>query len=139
MEPILDTFSNGKSIQIDRLELDLGVVSFDTRQWENALVDALRDALHKSIQEWLTTAPPDRVQSLPESLFTQWLYYLKTGRLNWSAGALPTDWQTDVLAVLSSRQGAIQELQQRLKANILVPLLSHYLVQDDNGIDTFPK
>ncbi|WP_020598761.1 contractile injection system tape measure protein [Spirosoma panaciterrae] len=131
IEPILDEFSVEKSIQIDRLEVDLGAISFDTRQWENLLTDALRDALRKSIQEWLATAPADRVQSLPESVFTHWLHFLQTGRLGWSSRNLPTGWQMDVLAILSSRQGAIRELQQCLK---LHPEALQRLIQQHSAL-----
>lgn len=128
MASVFDELSNNEeTIRIDRLEIDLGVLSekeINQSSWEGAILEAIRKQLFEKIGErqrspWVIHEPK------VISTCRQWLFYMQKGYLPWNAVEVNGAWYDIVLETLAVDHGSVSELRKVIK---LDPVVSHRIV-----------
>lgn len=119
LERIFDELStDGETIRLDRLELDLGMLTDGLLR--TAMKQELYVLLRRQVEDALLRR--DRFRELPvlresgaEHALRQWWYYMEHGRLHWGQSALTPEWHREVLAMLSVDHAAISRLKEEIR------------------------
>lgn len=128
MASLFDELSNSEEvIRIDRLEIDLGVLSekdINQSSWEDAMLAAVRKQLYEKVGEkqrspWIIREPK------VISTCRQWLFYMQKGYLPWNAIVVDAAWYNVVLETLAVDFSSVSELRKTIKAD---PVVSHRIV-----------
>jgi len=124
LEKMLNTLTDEDHvIQIDRLELDLGMV-----KWEEDKQEMTADNLYQLLEEQIQQAVKQihhqnyisgtnnnlsRTMGKPVSLHAceQWLLYLRNGYMSWDVTEVNDVWRTHVLEALSTDYTLVSELR----------------------------
>lgn len=122
--PILATVFNelsdeGKVIQIDQLEIDLGLISekeMNETRWNDEILSRIKKQLYGKLggkeKDKLIVAEVARM-----SIFRQWIFYMQKGYLPWNVLRIDDAWYFKVLEVLASDYAAIAQLRQLIRHN----------------------
>jgi hypothetical protein len=133
MASVFDELSNNEdTIRIDRLEIDLGVLSereINQSSWEGVILEAIRKQLHEKIGErqrspWVIREPK------VISTCRQWLFYMQKGYLPWNAIEVGDAWYKVVLETLAVDYASVSELRRMIKFD---PVVSHRIVAQHKG------
>ena len=118
LERALDSVSTpGQSILINRLEIDLGVISerdIEKNRWDALLFKKLTEELNRLMSDPSPHEPVSR-QSENLSYVRQWLYYMEWGHLPWNAGPVNDNWYQEVIQCLATEFDAITELRSLIR------------------------
>lgn len=125
MATVFDELSNSEeTIRIDRLEIDLGVLSekdINQSSWEGTILETIRKQLYEKIggrkrSPWVIREPK------AISACRQWLFYMQKGYLPWNATEVNDAWYNVVLETLAVDYASVSELIRMIKAD---PVVSH--------------
>jgi len=128
MASVFDELSNNEEIiRIDRLEIDLGVLSekdINQSSWDGTILEAIRKQLYEKIggrkpNPWVTREPR------AISACRQWLFYMQKGYLPWNALEVNEGWYNVVLETLAVDYASVSELIRMIKGE---PVVSHRIV-----------
>lgn len=117
MENVFDELSGKEEIiQIDRLEIDLGLVSekeVNQGHWDDAILSKIRDQLYKQIGR---TAEGKNIKREAEalSICRQWLFYMQKGYLPWNVLQVSDAWYAKVLETLAVDFASVSELRNMI-------------------------
>jgi len=124
--PVLEKIFNelsveGEVLQLDKLEIDLGLLEWDKSKREMSC-DAIEQLLREKIKEQLSVkAPPIngkqhlpgiKTTSLAHNACEQWLHYMEHGVLPWNITAIDEDWKMQVLEILATDFKMVGQLRQ---------------------------
>ena len=118
LEKIFDKVGNADEvIQLDKLEIDLGVVSeksIEKKEWETLLQSKMEELLTKMMH---TTSSEKKIIQQPKhlSIFQQWLFYMQHGYLPWNAVSINAQWYQLVLEALAVDFESVQMLRNVIK------------------------
>ncbi len=111
-----DLTTEEELIQIDRLEIDLGILSTNELQ-----KDLLIPRLKKEIENWFQNnkGHQSKIQRSPlrKGIFEKWLFFLENGFLPWSMQDMPDNWQTAILETFRVNPVASQNVQILVSQN----------------------
>ena len=118
---IFDELSTeGETIRLDRLELDLGMLTEEFLR--TAMKQELYTLLRGQVEDALLRRNgydklPVMRESGAEYALRQWWYYMEHGRLHWGQSSLTPEWHREVLAMLSVDHAAISRLKEAIGQN----------------------
>jgi hypothetical protein len=118
LERIFDELSTeGVTLRLDRLELDLGMLTEISLR--KGMKKELYDLLRAQLQDALSGKDsyhdlPLLRESAAEQALRQWWYYMEHGRLHWGQGALVAEGYREVLKMLSVDHAAIGRLKEAI-------------------------
>jgi hypothetical protein len=120
LEKSFNTIGNeDKVIAIDKLELDLGVIS-ERKLRSHEFIREVTKIIEEKISALADTGSAmDSVKSVENhvSVFFQWLYYMDHGYLAWNSDTPSEKWNTDVIKSLDQDQALRLILLKRLTEN----------------------
>jgi hypothetical protein len=127
LEKIFDSISPGSdSIQIDRLEIDLGLIQWDKEVQEiiiNDLHIVLKEETEKMIselplQQFLQKQdgkqPRIRKESASQNAARQWIYYMTNGVVPWAVTTIDEEWKGLVLEGLATDYNLAADLKDMI-------------------------
>lgn len=109
----------GEVLYIDRLEIDLGLISQQQLQTTQLHKIAL-PVISKKVQEYISSeqaSTTDRKRSGARHAFTQWLQYMQKGYLPWNVLQITTEWLTLVLEELAGDHHSVTLLRNEIQKN----------------------
>jgi hypothetical protein len=112
----------GEVHTIDRLEIDLGVISQQQLQ-SSQFHKIVLPAITKKVQEYISSeqaATTDRKRSGARHAFTQWLQYMQKGFLPWNVLQITAAWLNQVLEELASEHHSVTLLRNEIQKNKIV-------------------
>ncbi len=128
MASVFDELSNNEEIiRIDRLEIDLGVLSekdINQSTLEGTILESIRKQFYEKIggrkrSPWVIREPK------AISTCRQWLFYMQKGYLPWNAIEVNDTWYNVVLETLAVDYASVSELIRMIKTD---PVVSHRIV-----------
>jgi hypothetical protein len=132
MASVFDELTNNDEIiRIDRLELDLGVLSekdINQSSWEDTILEVIRKQLYEKIggkkrSPWVIREPTGISAS------RQWLFYMQKGYLPWNSTEVNDAWYNVVLETLAVDYASVSELIRLIQAD---PVVAHRIVAQHN-------
>jgi Contractile injection system tape measure protein len=124
LEKILDGLTDADHvIQIDRLEVDLGIMEWEEHQQQMNAVDLFekieketKNAVQKILdQNYLNSRYGKRVVTMEKPFAfhacEQWLYYMRNGYLPWNVSEVEDAWRMNVLKALATDYTLISEVR----------------------------
>ncbi|MBS1596995.1 MAG: hypothetical protein JST75_02135 [Bacteroidetes bacterium] len=114
--------SEDEIIQIDRLEIDLGIISersIGKNEWTIGLISKLEEELYKSINTGYHSKKPARI-SKSLGVFGQWIFYMQKGYLPWNTEQIDDQWYRSVLETLATDFESVLLLQQQIQSDFFV-------------------
>lgn len=131
LESVFDKYAAGDAvIQLEKLEVDLGEISFENLETEfvKKLTEQLEQSLSKQISGGGGTASK---QSETQSRFEQWFHFLETGTLPWNVSKLDNETLKSVLDNLGTSWIATRRLRDLLTGNQRAFKRAIYQFEDD--------
>lgn len=131
LEQLFDQFADAETlIQLDKLEIDLGTIPLE--ELETTFVQQLKIQLEEAlIKQVQVEGKFIQRQSKSQQHFAQWLYFLKTGTLDWQAKKLEESSLKAVLDTLGLSTIAVQQLAHTIKKQ---PTALHRLIYQHDDI-----
>ena len=132
LEKIFDKAgSDEEVIQLDKLEIDLGVLSeksIQKNEWGILLQSKIEELLTVMLH---TTSTVKKIKYQPKRLntFGQWLFYMQHGYLPWNAINIDEKWYQLVLEALAVDFESVQTLRNVIKRDVRV--LKRIIYQHD--------
>jgi hypothetical protein len=118
-----------QTIEIDRLEIDLGQLSPGELRAE-IIIPVLEDQIRKYLEENPPESSSDKVRYKKKevSIFEQWLFFLEYGYFPWNLDQSPENWTKKLIEYLVSHTQAINQLRQLLieRPNVLQRLTAQH-------------
>lgn len=108
--------------RIDRLEIDLGHITeemIDSGEWAQLFRKKLEEALEESMSDIALSRGVNIIQ-LSESVFSQWLYFIKHGHLPWNTAKLTDKWFQQVLESIALSYKSSDTLRKLLVGSPVV-------------------
>ena len=132
LEKEFDKISNeDEVIEIDRLEIDLGIFSeknFEKNEWTVGLPAKLGEILRKAVDVGSFNKAV-KTTSKRLSVFSQWLSYMRKGYLPWNTGQIDEQWYQLVLETLAVDFEMVQLLRDEIRADFSI--LKRIIAQHD--------
>ncbi len=119
LNKVFDTMDiEGAVIEVDRLEIDLGVINeaaINHNSWSNDMAQYVEN----QIRDLLKSNDMTNIRSTPNKIkvFQQWLYYMEHGYLPWNADPITDQFYTIVLDALTFNDLNINVLRNALLQN----------------------
>lgn len=111
-------------IFIDRLEIDLGVVSvseINKLSWNGELLAKIKEPINEILSKSNANIGDGISKySRPKGVFKQWFFYMKKGFLAWNSVQINAEWHNQVLEVLANDHESLTELKTEIKLNEVV-------------------
>ena len=132
VEKAFDEAAPGDTIiQVDQLEIDLGVLGIDRlgkKEWITDLQITLTNKLQELIRQQSSGKGNVRSVSPTIHIGRQWLYYMQHGYLPWNIGIINNDWHREALQALAGDYDCIQALKQLVKTDnrVVQRIIQHY-------------
>src|SRR5688572_4969051 len=105
LEKIFDELSSeDETIQLDKLELDLGIIpvqELESTEWSSELESMLRQQVVTALQEQRKELNMRRGPG-KESSCRRWLFYLQHGHLPWNSKGFDEKTLDDILEILAT-------------------------------------
>ncbi|HRO45272.1 contractile injection system tape measure protein [Agriterribacter sp.] len=118
MENVFDGLSaKGEIIQIDYLEIDLGILSekeVKRGKWNEAILSKIREQLYQQIKA-KREEENTKHTGVSFNNYRQWLFYMQKGYLPWNVLQVSDAWHEKVLETLAVDFGSISELRSIIK------------------------
>jgi hypothetical protein len=125
LEKIFDKLSDeNNTIEIDRLELDLGLIEWD-KDLQEIKIEELLSKLEKQVEKITgkATAPDylatkeSRDSKIKKKTFSQnaceqWLHYMQTGVLPWNLTGIDDEWRNRVLETLATDYELVTRMKE---------------------------
>jgi len=111
--------SEDRVIEIDRFELDLGVLS-EKELRGGEFIQEIRKKIEDKIAVIVNPQSSQysvRTRDRKLSVFDQWLYYMDHGHLAWNSDKPGDKWRSDVLETIQTDQGSRLTLRNRIVEN----------------------
>jgi hypothetical protein len=109
-------------IEIDRLEIDAGVFTFDQIE-HNQWVGEISERISRLLEEMIRTRSTNTGISFTNpsmASFRQWLYYMQKGYLPWNSKSGGEEWHRQVFETLATDYNSVAELRKQILANAIV-------------------
>jgi hypothetical protein len=124
--------SDDEVINIDRLEINLGVFSekdFENIDWSEQLTSKIMEQLRKSAGAKSVLQNSSRM-SEPENIFSQWVFYLKNGWLHWNTIRVDNAWYDKILESLAVNYQCAEQLRMLISTDskVVNRLISQHVV-----------
>jgi hypothetical protein len=122
--PLLEKVLNelcpeGKVIQLDKVEIDMGCIKQAHLDSAGLPIDYLAN-LEKTVRRVLLVKINDKKggeASVPMSLFKQWLMYMKKGHLPWNGFGFSEEERKRILTVLATDYNSVSSLRRLLMSD----------------------
>jgi Contractile injection system tape measure protein len=120
-------------IEIDRFELDLGVISDEELGSRELMQDIKKKIKEKlaTITDPVSSRYSARSRDRRLGIFEQWLFYMEHGYLAWNSDKPADKWYKDVLEILMSDSDSRGALRNKLLQNLHLLDRLVYLHNDD--------
>ncbi|HRN55862.1 MAG TPA: contractile injection system tape measure protein, partial [Agriterribacter sp.] len=124
MENVFDGLSDkGEVIQIDHLEIDLGILSekeVNQGKWSEAMLSKIREQLYQQIKAKREAENAKNAGVFFNNSYRQWLFYMQKGYLPWNVLQVSDAWHEKVLETLAVDFGSVSELRSIIKRHPFV-------------------
>lgn len=125
LEKIFDKLSDENNIiEIDRLELDLGLIEWD-KDLQEIKIQELLSKLEKQVEKIAGKATgPDylatkesrdskiKKKTFSQNACEQWIYYMRTGVLPWNLKGIDDEWRNRVLETLATDYELVTRMKE---------------------------
>jgi len=118
LENVFNAYANDKEvIQLDRLEIDLGVISetdLEKSKWNESFLNKIKERIKESIVAYSVKERFSKEQKTI-SVCRQWIFYMQHGYLHWNTMEINSKWYEIVLETFAADFIQVSALRHIIK------------------------